>query len=127
MKVNKDLLVNAPSYNPFEDLPSSAQRQCQLAADLAMAISRYRKRHSLTQTQLAKSLKMNQSQISKLESGDVNLTIERMEEILTQLQYQIEIQPVSSTSIYLESVAGHNNWLDIISPSASPSIAFASA
>ena len=110
MKVNKNLLANAQTFDPFEDLPPSAEHRCQLSADLAIAIYRYREKNRLTQTDFGKMLGMTQSQVSKLENGDVNLTIERMEHILELLQYQIQIQPLTKSCQYQEMTSNNNTW-----------------
>lgn len=110
MKVNKDLLVNAQPFDPFEDLPSPAEHQCQLAADLAIAIYKYRKKNKLSQKSFGKLLGMTQSQVSKLENGDVNLTIERMAHILELLQYEVQLQPLAKPCSYQEMASSNCTW-----------------
>lgn len=126
MKINKDLLKNASSFNPFEDLPPSAEHQCQLAADLSIAIYRYREKKHLTQAELGKMLGLTQPQISKLESGDANLTIERMSHILELLQYQVQLQPITKPHHYQEMASSNNTWF-ITEASAPCSTIFAFA
>lgn len=56
----------------------------------------YRKKNNLTQRQLANKLNVNQTMISKLESGDYNIDFKT----LLNFSYQLE----NNTSIFLETL-----------------------
>lgn len=116
MKINKNLLASARPYDPFSDLPADAPRRCKLASDLAIAIFQYRTENNLTQSALGELLNMKQSQISKLESGDCNLTLERMEEILSKLKYELALHPVTQKSHYTDAFSKNTTWLTIKPP-----------
>ena len=55
-----------------------------------------RKRLRMTQTQLAKRLKLTQSHYSKIESGKLHLTIDTFEKILRGLGFTLAIVPVAA-------------------------------
>lgn len=99
MKINPDLLKNAERIDPFSDMPPGTKEECKLAAQLAAAIYKYRKDYNMTQKALGKFLgRMSQSQVSKLENGDCNLTIATMNAILDKLSYTISISPTGQKS-----------------------------
>ena len=98
MRLNKALLENAQPMDPFSDMPKGMAKKCRMAADLADVMYHYRINHGLNQTQMGEKLGMKQSQISKLESGDCNLTVERIDAILAQLRYKIYFSPIPETS-----------------------------
>lgn len=85
MKINPAFLENTSQFDPFEDMPRSTQAYCMIAAELALAMVRYRTEHKLTQKELGMELGMRQSQISKLEHGESNITIDRMSDVLSAL------------------------------------------
>ncbi len=69
----------------------------ELSADvLAYKIKKLRKEKHLTQTQLAEKLGVDKTQISKIENGKLNMTIQSINRILRALDARIkfDIQPL---------------------------------
>ena len=113
MKINKALLENAQTYDPFSDMPAGTKEACRLAADLALTMKNYRKAHKLNQSELALLLQMKQSQISKIENGESNLTIAKMQEVLDILGYKTKIVPTSAGQTVYRSAGTRVNsgWI----------------
>ena len=77
-----------PDREKFED---------ELSADvLAYKIKKLRKEKHLTQTQLAEKIGVDKTQISKIENGKLNMTIQSINRILRALDARInfDIQPL---------------------------------
>ena len=66
-------------------------------AAVAGALLEYRKRHKLSQQQLAKKLGTSQAMVSKIETGSVNLSLKVLARIASKLggdlKVQLEINP----------------------------------
>lgn len=66
-------------------------------AAIAGALLEYRKRHKLSQQQLAKKLGTSQAMVSKIETGSVNLSLKVLARIASKLggdlKVQLEINP----------------------------------
>lgn len=60
--------------------------------ELSLAVIRLRKGRKLTQAQLAKKLKTNQSAIARLESGRENVTIETLSKIAVALKKRLVVR-----------------------------------
>lgn len=67
-----------------------------ILAEIAKALKNYRKSNSLTQKQLANYLKVNQSMISKLESGEYNATFK----MLLNISYALE----KNSNLFIEVI-----------------------
>lgn len=70
--------------------PEREQFEDELSADvLAYKIKKLRKEKHLTQTQLAEKLGVDKTQISKIENGKLNMTIQSINRILRALDARI--------------------------------------
>ncbi|MEW5920938.1 MAG: helix-turn-helix transcriptional regulator [Bacillota bacterium] len=58
---------------------------------ISTAILKYRLKHNLSQTKLAKKLGVTQAMVSKLESGDYNYTIEQLWKVSQKLGFKLNI------------------------------------
>src|SRR5437870_5294103 len=92
------------TYVPFEevlaeDLQDPEERaewdRTQLARDVAAWLLLYRKRHGLTQTQLAEQLGWRQSVVARLESGEREPSIATLHHLVERLgaRARIDIRP----------------------------------
>jgi transcriptional regulator with XRE-family HTH domain len=63
-----------------------------LARQVAELVLRYRVEHGLTQTELAHRLEITQSAVARLESGEVNPTLETLQRLAHQLSIPIALQ-----------------------------------
>lgn len=63
--------------------------------DLGYQIFLAREKVGVTQSQLAKMIGTRQSNISRLEQGNYNFTVEMLEKIARALQYSLKIELVS--------------------------------
>ncbi len=59
--------------------------------DIALQISKTRKKKSITQVQLAKKTGMPQSQIARIESGNHNITIGTLNRVATALDLTVRV------------------------------------
>lgn len=57
--------------------------------DIALQISQTRKKHKITQVQLAKRAGMPQSQIARIESGNHNVTIGTLNRVASALDLKV--------------------------------------
>ncbi len=77
--------------------PDRGEFEDELSADvLAYKIKKLRKEKHLTQTQLAEKLEVDKTQISKIENGKLNMTIQSINRVLRALDARIkfDIQPL---------------------------------
>ena len=75
------------------------------ARALASALIAYRIEHDLTQSELARRLKMKQSAIARMEMGEHNPRIETLERLSHTLgiNFHIDITPDSPTTLHLDT------------------------
>lgn len=99
MKKEKDLTIK---FRPFEDFlkeryPTKKSRAeadarfQRLALGYEIFVARKRKR--LTQAKLAKKLNTTQSEIARIESGDQNVTFDKLQKIAFVLNKEFLIKP----------------------------------
>lgn len=62
-----------------------------LARGLAIQVIRYRARHDLSQTELARRLGMKQPAVARLESGEHNPTIETLIRLARELEMELAL------------------------------------
>lgn len=87
-QVVRDLLATDPAFRLLHE-------QERVADEVALAVFTYRRRHGLSQRALADMLGMRQPQVARLESGEVNPTMEtltRLSKVLG-LRIRIDISP----------------------------------
>ena len=63
------------------------------------ALIEYRKKHNMTQAQLAKKIGISRQALSKLERGKINSRIDLVEKVLKSIGYTIVLKEKSSTSV----------------------------
>lgn len=89
-KINKNNLFDPYSVEIEESSEiNEILNYSDILAEIAKTIIEYRNEHDLTQKDLAKKLNMNQSMISKLESGRYNATLK----MLLKISYDLEKSP----------------------------------
>ena len=60
-------------------------------ASVAMIFVRYRKKHGLTQEQLAEKLGITQVMLSKMESGENNMSLKKLSGYLFDIGYKLKL------------------------------------
>jgi transcriptional regulator with XRE-family HTH domain len=88
-----------------EDLASDPEfrelwERTALARAVSLAVLRYRTDHGLSQTALAKKLGMKQPQVSRLELGEHNPSMETLLRLSAHLglEFNIQVRPVADVS-----------------------------
>ena len=60
--------------------------------EISLAILRLRKKHGLTQTQLAKKIGTNQSNVARMETGQQNFTDETLDKIANVFGKELKVK-----------------------------------
>ncbi|HOO33487.1 MAG TPA: helix-turn-helix transcriptional regulator [Thermotogota bacterium] len=82
-----------------------------ILSDIAAEITTYRALNNLSQAQLAKKLNKKQAYVSKLESGENNLTIKKLSEISVLLEGNLQIS--LGIADYKAEIEKYENFFDI--------------
>lgn len=82
-----------------------------ILSDIAAEITTYRALNNLSQAQLAKKLNKKQAYVSKLESGENNLTIKKLSEISVLLEGNLQIS--LGIADYKAELDKYENFFDI--------------
>lgn len=76
----------------LEDLPSNIEMYYDLSYKLSTYIFDYRINNKLSQTALAGKLGVKQAMVSKLESGNYNISLENLCNVMAKLNTKIKIK-----------------------------------
>ncbi len=95
MKTNEELLAEQLREDP--EFRAEWQRTA-LARAVAVAVVRHRADRGLSQRELAKRLDMTQPQVARLESGDVNPSMDTLMRVAGGLgiEFTIDVRPAKS-------------------------------
>lgn len=104
-KINKKELFDPYSVE-IKESPEISEilNYSDILAEIARALINYRNKNQLTQKDLAKKLNMNQSMISKLESGRYNATLK----MLLNISYTLE----KSSKLFIKIIENIRNVLE---------------
>ncbi|MCI7626215.1 MAG: helix-turn-helix transcriptional regulator, partial [Firmicutes bacterium] len=93
----------------FNALSDTDKKKNRLFAHISVLLQRCRKEKDLDQSDLAKKLGVSQPSISKLESGDANVSIGKLVETFDALGYDVEfsVKPQNASGAKIE-VSGSN-------------------
>ena len=88
MKIDMNKLFNANNIKIKEDVSDieNALDYEQILLSISKTIIIYRKRNNMTQEELAKKLNVSQEMVSKLEKGNLNVTIKTLHNISVRLE-----------------------------------------
>lgn len=106
----KEKLLNAKTSDTlFNALSDTDKKKNRLFAHISVLLQRCRKEKGLDQSALAKKLGVSQPSISKLESGDANVSIGKLVETFDALGYDVEfaVKPQNASGAKIE-VSGSN-------------------
>jgi DNA-binding XRE family transcriptional regulator len=78
-------------------------------AHVAGELLAYRKKHRLTQKQLAESLGVTQAMVSKLESGDTNISVKKLSEIAAKLGSSLYVT-LNLVPQHDDNFESYENW-----------------
>ena len=99
-------LVNALN---IDAMPSNIDMFYDLSYQLSTYIFDYRMNHGLSQKDLAKILQIKQSMVSKLESGNYNITLENICNVMAKLDTNITLEFESVEHILSQSSSYDQN------------------
>lgn len=88
MRLHKDNIFRKFLKDP--DYRRLLQQERELL-DIAIRIAETRKKKRLTQVQLAKKVKMPQSQIARIESGSHNVTLGTLHKVASALDLKVKV------------------------------------
>lgn len=95
---NKNDLMKLCDY--FSDNLSEADiKKAHYLSEIASAITSARVALRMTQTEFAKYMDVTQGMVSKWENGDYNFTVEKLVDIFSKLNLDLDIRVLSCTSI----------------------------
>lgn len=83
--------MEVAKFDLFEDITPKSQAYIEVLAKAALIFSVYRYENDLTQAQLAKKLGISQVMVSKIESGDSNISLKNLSDYLFDLGMKLEI------------------------------------
>ncbi len=108
MKANDELIAEQLRTDP--EFHAEWKRTV-LARAVAIAILKYRRKHHLSQRELADLLGMKQPQVARLELGDVNPSIETFMRISARLgiEFTIDVRPAGAPAHNVTRRAQANN------------------
>ncbi|HWP79067.1 MAG TPA: helix-turn-helix transcriptional regulator [Candidatus Acidoferrum sp.] len=111
-KLNKTLFENAPMGDLFATLSSQEKEQCDLRARFSLRVQKARRHSGLTQKAFAEKLGATQSQVSKWENGESNLTLETVESIFKKLDtfYPATSSPVAKKIVMVVNSYSGSEW-----------------
>ena len=92
MTLKEKLLKAKTSNTLFDSLTELDRKKNQVLAHISVLIQKHRKEKGMSQAELARTLKISQPAISKIESGDENVSIERLVEVFYALGYDMSIE-----------------------------------
>lgn len=88
----KEKLENVPvTRDLFEDLSEAEIKTNDILAQIALQFLNYRKKHSLSQKELAEKLGVSQALVSRWERSEHNFTIANLVNALTKLNIEVDI------------------------------------
>lgn len=100
MTLNEKLLQAKTSHTLFSDLTDTDRKKNYLFARVAVLLQRCRREKNIGQSELAKQLGVSQPSISKLESGDANISMGRLVETFDALGYDLDIEVTPKKQSY---------------------------
>ena len=112
------------------ETPPAIKRYIRLQGDIAVQLANYLKEKGLSQKAFAKSIKMKESQLSRILSGDANLTLKTITKIEAKLgedlvQVPIFFKPeknvpiiryITRTVTLKTTIANDKDWAKINTP-----------
>lgn len=92
MTLKEKLLTAKTSNALFDSLSELDRKKNQVLAHISVSIQKHRKEKGMSQADLANALKVSQPAISRIESGEENVSIERLVEVFYTLGYDVSIE-----------------------------------
>lgn len=101
-------------YSFFDDISPKEEAYIEVLSKAAMFFADYRYESKLTQEELAEKLGVAQAMVSKLESGDCNISLKNLSDYLFELGKKLVITAVSVNNQF--DYFGHSSTYKVTEP-----------